>query len=89
MSRPPKKKYELGQWVRFSRIVAPKPDADGWPRTQYMGRVRKGMVIGVTKVYRRLPGTIPPRLADGVEVYLIAVSHHRYYRVFESDIKAN
>lgn len=82
-------KYKLGQIVRFSLIVAQKAGSDGWPRLQSMGRERRGMVIGVTKVYRRLPGSTPPRLADGVEVYLIAVSHHRHYRVFESDIKAN
>ena len=88
MSRPPKMKYALGQWVRFSRIVAQKSDAEGKPTTQSMGRVRRGMVIGVTRVYRRLPGGNPPRLADNTEVYLIAVSHHRHYRVFESDINA-
>lgn len=82
-----KYKYKLGQIVRFSLIVTPKANSDGWPRTQYMGRVREGMVIGVTKVYRRLPGSNPPRLTDGVEVYLIAVSHNRRYRVFELDIK--
>jgi len=80
--------YPLGQIVRFSVVVAQKPDREGRPVVQNLGRLRKGMVIGVTKVYRRLPGTIPPRLVDGVEVYLIAVSHHRAYRVFESDIKA-
>lgn len=79
--------YPLGQIVRFSVVVAQKPDREGRPVVQSLGRLRKGMVIGVTKVYRRLPGTIPPRLTDGVEVYLIAVSHHRAYRVYESDIK--
>lgn len=85
--RPPKERYALGQWVEFILIVSPKRDSEGRPVLQSMGRVRKGMVIGIRTVYRRLPGENPPKLVDGKKVYVVAVSHHRCYRVFEENIK--
>ncbi|ABX07395.1 MAG TPA: hypothetical protein DEF47_00685 [Herpetosiphon sp.] len=76
---------QLGDWVEFQIIVSKQSKGPGsTPTTQNMGRVRRGMVIGVRNVYDVVGGN-PPQLANPQPVLIVAVSLHRAYRVFPHD----
>ncbi len=76
---------QLGDWVEFQIIVSKQSKGPGsTPSTQNMGRVRRGMVIGVRNVYDVVGGN-PPQLANPQPVLIVAVSLHRAYRVFPHD----
>lgn len=86
--KPPQTKFQLGQRVRFQRVVSPRTTKNGQPVIQKLTTPRTGTVIARRNVYDRVPGSQPPVLINPREVYLIAVTLHRHYRVLPDDIKA-
>lgn len=85
-SRPPTTKFQLGQRVRFQRVVGQRANAKGQPVVQKLIEPRVGTIIARRKVYDRVPGSQPPVLINPREVYLVAVTLHRHYRVLTADI---
>lgn len=78
---------QLGQTVRFSRVIASRRSADGLPIVQSLGAERTGIVIGMRRLYERVPDTHPPRNINPVCIYLVAVTLHRHYKVYAADIR--
>jgi hypothetical protein len=78
---------QLGAWVEFDQIVVRTKTAQGsQPAVQSLGRTRRGVVIGARQVYDVEIGS-PPVLTNPQTVLLVAVSLHRRYRVFPSDLR--
>ena len=80
--------FALGQVVRFARVVATRRGTDGLPIVQSLGNERTGIVIGMRRLYERVPNTHPPRNINPVCIYLVAVTLHRHYKVYAADIRA-
>lgn len=83
---PPATKYQLGQCVTFQWVVGQRANAQGKPVRQKLTKLRTGTVIAMRKVYDRVPGSVPPVLTNPRDVYLVATSLHRHYRVYENDL---
>jgi hypothetical protein len=77
---------QVGDWVEFQTVVIKRRHANGSaPATQTLARRRRGMVIGARHVYDATTDT-PPTLSNPQQVLLVAVSLHRCYRVYPSDV---
>ncbi len=78
---------QVGDWVEFQTVVVKRRDTQGSaPVTQSFSRRRRGMVIGTRYVYDATAQT-PPTLSNPQRVLLVAVSLHRCYRVYPSDVQ--
>src|SRR5262245_39742018 len=78
---------QVGDWVEFQTIVVKRRHTDGSaPATKTLTRRRRGMVIGARYVYDATADT-PPALSNPQQVLLVAVSLHRCYRVYPSDVQ--
>ena len=78
---------QVGDWVEFQTVVVKRRHASGSnPATQTFARKRRGMVIGERHVYDVVTD-IPPTLSNPQRVLLVAVSLHRCYRVYPSDVQ--
>lgn len=77
----------VGDWVTFQTVVVKQRYATGSsPATHTLARTRRGMVIGEQQVYDAMVG-MPPVLTNRRRVLLVAVSLHRSYRVYPSDVQ--
>lgn len=78
---------QVGDWVEFQTVVVKRRHASGsTPATQAFARKRRGMVIGERHVYDAT-ADMPPTLSNPRRVLLVAVSLHRCYRVYPSDVR--
>jgi hypothetical protein len=78
---------QVGDWVEFQTVVIKRRHAGGSaPATQTFARRRRGMVIGARHVYDATADT-PPTLSNPQRVLLVAVTLHRCYRVYPSDVR--
>jgi hypothetical protein len=78
---------QVGDWVEFQTVVVKRRHAAGSaPTTQSFAHKRRGMVIGERHVYDATADT-PPTLSNPRRVLLVAVSLHRSYRVYPSDVR--
>jgi hypothetical protein len=78
---------QVGDWVEFQTVVVKRRHAGGSvPATQAFTHTRCGMVIGERHVYDATADT-PPTLSNPRRVLLVAVSLHRSYRVYPSDVR--
>jgi hypothetical protein len=77
---------QVGDWVEFQTVVVKRRHASGSaPATQTFAHKRRGMVIGERHVYDATADT-PPRLSNPQRVLLVAISLHRCYRVYPSNV---
>jgi hypothetical protein len=84
---PPAGVIVLGDHVEFDTIVIKEQTPVGSrPVPQSIGRARRGMVVGERQVYDVAAGA-PPALSNRRTALLVAVSMHRCYRVFPTDIR--
>ncbi len=84
---PPAGVLLLGDQVEFDTIVIKEQTPAGSrPVPRSIGRARRGMVVGERQVYDVANGT-PPQLSNRRTALLVAVSMHRSYRVFPTDIR--
>ena len=78
---------QVGDWVEFQSVVVKRRHAGGSaPATQVFAHKRRGMVIGERQVYDATLDT-PPTLSNPQRVLLVAISLHRCYRVYPSDVQ--
>jgi hypothetical protein len=78
---------QVGDWVEFQTVVIKRRHASGSvPATQMFAHKRRGMVIGERHVYDAT-ADMPPALSNPQRVLLVAVSLHRSYRVYPSDVQ--